>query len=452
LTYEDVKTFIESHGCGLNTKKENYINSKHKLDVKCKCGNDYPVSFEKFKHRNQRQCKECSGKKTWDYKQIKEYINNTKGCELQTNEEEYLIERGKGIVPTKVKLNIKCICTNIFTTDFISFNHKKKHQCNKCGKILNLINVRLSQKDFCKRVFDILGDKYNVIGNYIDVTTMIKMRHNCDECNNYEYEVLPSLILYNSQKCPECFGERNTEKFKREIYNLVGNEYILKSEYIDSSTHVLIEHNYNKCNNHTYLVLPNNFLKGHRCPKCSGCLKKDTEQFKEEVFNLIGEEYEVIGEYINAKEKIDMKHNLCNNVYPVTPDNFLRGRRCPICNESKGEQNIRYYLEYNMMYFIAQYPFEDLRDIELLLFDFIIFEDENKTIIKMIIEYDGEFHYKAIKLHKNEPIKYAEERLRKQQYHDKMKNEYCKNNNIPLLRIPYWEFDNIEEILKREIK
>ena len=281
---------------------------------------------------------------------------------------------------------------------------------------------------------------------------MIKMRHNCDKCNNYEYEVLPSLILYNSSKCPECFGERNTEKFKREIYNLVGNEYIVKGEYIDSSTHVLIEHNYNKCNNHTYLVLPSNFLKGHRCPKCAGCLKKDTEQFKEEVFNLIGEEYEVIGEYINAKEKIDMKHNLCDNVYPVTPDNFLRGRRCPICNESKGEQKVRYYLENNTIYFIAQYPFEDLRDIELLLFDFIIFEDKNKTIIKMLIEYDGVFHYMPIKRYKNEPIEYAEERLRKQQYHDKLKNEYCKKKNIKLLRIPYWEFDNIEEILSKAIE
>ena len=148
MNYEDVKTFIESHNCELNTKKENFINAKQKLDVKCKCGNDYPVSFEKFKYRNQRQCKECSGKKTWDYKQIKEYINNTKGCELQTNEEEFLIERKKGIMPTKVKLNIKCICTNIFTTDFTSFNHKKKHQCNKCGKNIKFNKCKIISRRF----------------------------------------------------------------------------------------------------------------------------------------------------------------------------------------------------------------------------------------------------------------------------------------------------------------
>ena len=29
-----------------------------------------------------------------------------------------------------------------------------------------------------------------------------------------------------------------------------------------------------------------------------------------------------------------------------------------------------------------------------------------------------------------------------------MKNDYCKKNNIKLIRIPYWQFDEIEEILK----
>jgi len=36
----------------------------------------------------------------------------------------------------------------------------------------------------------------------------------------------------------------------------------------------------------------------------------------------------------------------------------------------------------------------------------------------------------------------------KRKYRDKKKNEYCKNNNIRLLRIPYYEFKNIENILK----
>ena len=45
-----------------------------------------------------------------------------------------------------------------------------------------------------------------------------------------------------------------------------------------------------------------------------------------------------------------------------------------------------------------------------------------------------------------EPI-YGEERFKITKLHDAMKNQYCKWNNINLLRIPYWERDNIEKIL-----
>jgi len=63
----------------------------------------------------------------------------------------------------------------------------------------------------------------------------------------------------------------------------------------------------------------------------------------------------------------------------------------------------------------------------------------------MLIEYDGIQHFK--------PIKYfgGEEKFKFQQKTDFIKNEYCKNNNIKLLRIPYWEFDNIKLILAKEL-
>ena len=34
---------------------------------------------------------------------------------------------------------------------------------------------------------------------------------------------------------------------------------------------------------------------------------------------------------------------------------------------------------------------------------------------------------------------------------DTIKTIYCKENNIKLIRIPYWDFDNIEEILCKEL-
>ena len=51
-----------------------------------------------------------------------------------------------------------------------------------------------------------------------------------------------------------------------------------------------------------------------------------------------------------------------------------------------------------------------------------------------LLEYDGEYHYKPIE---------GEEKLRNQQEHDRRKDKYCKDNNIKLYRIPYWEQDKL---------
>jgi hypothetical protein len=44
-----------------------------------------------------------------------------------------------------------------------------------------------------------------------------------------------------------------------------------------------------------------------------------------------------------------------------------------------------------------------------------------------------------------------EEDLMERQCRDAIKSNWCKENNIPLIIIPYWEYNNIEEILANEI-
>jgi hypothetical protein len=64
-TYESVKEFIEvesQSGCELISK--NYYSVDDFLDIKCKCGNPFRATFDRFRGKNQRQCKECS----WEIK------------------------------------------------------------------------------------------------------------------------------------------------------------------------------------------------------------------------------------------------------------------------------------------------------------------------------------------------------------------------------------------------
>lgn len=69
----------------------------------------------------------------------------------------------------------------------------------------------------------------------------------------------------------------------------------------------------------------------------------------------------------------------------------------------------------------------------------------------LFIEYDGEQHYKPIHFGRMDDEQ-AQLNLRKIQNRDEIKNKYCENNNINLLRIPYWEKENIETIINSHLQ
>jgi hypothetical protein len=316
---------------------------------------------------------------------------------------------------------------NIKPNNFLS-----GQRCPICSEKNRIIKKTRLHSDFIKMVDEIWNKKIIVLGNYTRGKDKIKFK--CNICN-CEWYTVPYNIL-RGYGCPQCAGvkKKSDEEFKQEIYNLVNNEYEFLEEYLDSRTKILIKHNI--CN-FIYKVSPSVFLSGCRCPKCSGKLKYTTETFKEKVYELTGDEYILLSKYgKDNKDKVLIKHNKCNNEYLVSPNCFLDGCRCPICNESKGERKIRYYLENNKINLISQYTFENLKDIELLRFDFGILSNNN---LICLIEYDGIGHYKEDVFSRYSYINTIK--------HDQMKNDYCNKNNIKLLRIPYWEYDNIEQIL-----
>ena len=89
-----------------------------------------------------------------------------------------------------------------------------------------------------------------------------------------------------------------------------------------------------------------------------------------------------------------------------------------------GEYLIKKHLDRNNLNYKREYTFEGLRDKNLLKFDFVVFYNDNL----FIIEHDGKYHDLS---------------RGKTQLHDKIKNNYCDKNNIPLLRID--NYDNIPE-------
>lgn len=125
-------------------------------------------------------------------------------------------------------------------------------------------------------------------------------------------------------------AKKTNETFINEVKNLVGDEYTFMEPYLKSGTKLNVIHN--TCG-HTYQVSPNAFLSGKRCPKCNGnsANRKTTSMFSKEVYDLVGDEYTVLGEYIARDVNILMRHNICGREYEVEPGNFLYKSRCVEC-------------------------------------------------------------------------------------------------------------------------
>ena len=92
------------------------------------------------------------------------------------------------------------------------------------------------------------------------------------------------------------------------------------------------------------------------------------------------------------------------------------------------------YLNENNVNFEFQKTFTDCKHKLALMFDFYL------TDYNTIVEFDGIFHYKDI---------YGG--LEDQQMRDEIKNKYCYENDIPLVRIPYYEFDKMNDIINNII-
>ena len=113
-----------------------------------------------------------------------------------------------------------------------------------------------------------------------------------------------------------------------------------------------------------------------------------------------------------------------------------RGDGCPICNESHGEKAVVNFLNKTLIIHERQKKYNKCKNKKPLPFDFYL-PNEN-----ILIEYDGIQHSNIREFFG------GEEALIYTKQNDSIKTKFAKDNNIPLLRIPYTEFNNIEALIK----
>ena len=201
-----------------------------------------------------------------------------------------------------------------------------------------------------------------------------------------------------------------------------------------------------KCKKHNKIFNQNPFehLKGRGCPLCGNERTGDScritqDQFLEKANQIHGNKYDYSESiFLNVRTKVKIKCKK-HGLFIQRPQDHLYGAGCPECRISKGEERIREYLSLKKIEYKSSFKFEDCRNIFPLPFDFYL-ADHN-----LCIEYDGAQHYKAVSYWG------GEEGFRIVKLRDSIKNQYCIDKKIKLLRIPYWDFQNIEKIIEEII-
>ncbi len=333
----------------------------------------------------------------------------------------------------ETKVKITCSLHGDF--DQTPNNHIHGQGCIECaGK------KKLDNKTFIQRAKEKHGEKYtyNKV-NYINYDTIVKIT-----CPYHgDFEQTPHNHL-NGRGCLDCSGtkKKTTPEFIQQAKEKHGEKYIYdKLEYINNATEVKII-----CLVHgEFYQAPTSHLHGHGCDKCGGGYKLSTEEFIEKSKKIHGNKYDYRNtEYVDAKKEVKIICSIHGEFYQRPDHHYLSGSGCYKCKMSKGEREVENVLKKIKIKYNCQHKFDDCLYKQKLPFDFVIFIN-NKI---GLIEYQGEQHYKQVDFGGNNANSTLEENIRR----DRIKADYAKRKEIPLLLISYDTFDNIEEEIVKFIE
>ena len=126
----------------------------------------------------------------------------------------------------------------------------------------------------------------------------------------------------------------------------------------------------------------------------------------------------------------------CGNTHLASTELLLSGHVASCgCIHSKGNQKIKNLLQNNNIPFIAEYPIR-INEINYY-YDFALLKNEK---VICFIEYDGILHFNQDAYHGWN----SEKNWKRTKQNDSIKNNYASEKNIPLIRIPYTDFDKID--------
>jgi len=300
---------------------------------------------------------------------------------------------------------------------------------SKSGDIVN-VDVNILSKGSKQKIkvkCDVCGvEKEMCFKDYLRITK-IDNKYFCLKCKNIKtsktvqdkYNVenifqLDEIKIKSKNTCNEKYGVdfyQQTEYFKNKVKNTniekYGVEFPMQSDEIkNKNTHKPTLDSINKMKS-TYRI---NYSK----------------IFIDKSNIIHGNKYDYsYCDYINMTTKVIIICPIHGKFNQRPKDHIHSSQGCPICKQSKGELIITNYLNSHNIEFVAQKTFKDCINIKMLPFDFYLQK------FNLCVEFDGEHHFRSIEFFG------GDKSFKQRKILDNIKNKYCTDNNILLLRIKY---------------
>ena len=313
--------------------------------------------------------------------------------------------------------------------------HKKSSKMWTQDQFLNVMKeVHGNSIDFSNAIYigtdKTVKCKCNICGNtWLAKPSKLKIGHGCPKCG---------LIKNgkNRQTTKEKLIERTKELFGDYDFSNVPNRFTQKEKIIVG------------CPKHGfYKTTADNLIHGHGCLKCaqnklSKSFSWDVKKFVDEAEKVHDKKYSYVNSIYNGIdtpiEIICSKHG---SFYQTPYCHIHQKHGCPICKESKLENEVKSYLEENGIEFIQGKRFDWLKRQHL---DFYLPQ------CNIGIECQGEQHYKPTSFNFSKDESVLKKNFEVQQERDERKKRLCEENGLKLLY--FTQYKGIKENSKDTFK
>ncbi|WP_411810927.1 hypothetical protein ACLB9Y_12105 [Chryseobacterium scophthalmum] len=290
------------------------------------------------------------------------------------------------------------------------------------------------------------------------------LKCNEHDCEPFEQDIKDAVILRRSKKCPECLsiiqsGNNRIPVSELNIRIKNSKNSVIRDKQIviryedhlhnDKNSMVLVKCNLFGHHKKPYPQTAVSIGKNNICPECAKTReykKKAGENLVTKINNILIEKnssFSFFGSIDRNDKSIIFYELICKNCgcSEWEREKYVSSVKCKVCypNDTIGESRVIKYLNFLKLTFKKQKKFPGMKNEKELKCDFFI------PKLNLIIEFDGHQHYYSVDYFK------GFKSFKKTIKCDWIKNRYALKNRINILRIPFYEYENIEKLIDDSI-